>query len=89
METNDNIFGCFFQVRFDPNLDEQDFVNLANEFKPYIWGDLGICDKMKKLKHYNYGNDLKLVLFQFYVKPTSLGAFHFFAFGAHWISSNL
>lgn len=72
MEVKDNIFGCFFKVGFDPNLSEQDFTGLANTFKAYIWGDKGICDTLKKLKHENYGNDLKLALFQFYVKPTSI-----------------
>ena len=67
---NENIFGCFFQVGFDSSLSEQEFMDLANKFKGYIWGDKGICDILKKLKYENYGNDLKLALFQFYVKPT-------------------
>lgn len=44
---------------------------MANLFKAYIWGKKGICDTLKKLKHKNYGKDLKLALFQFYVKQTS------------------
>lgn len=72
MEMKDNIFGCFFKVGFDPNLNEQDFADLANTFKPYIWGEKGICDTLKKLKHEDYGKDLLLVLFQFNVKPTSM-----------------
>src|SRR5216684_4150855 len=71
MEVNDNIFGCFFKVGFDPNLSEQDFTNLANLFKAYIWGEKGICNTLKKLRHEDYGEDLRLALFQFYVKPTS------------------
>ena len=34
-----------------------------------IWGKEGISDTLKKLKHQNYGKDLVLILFQFYVKP--------------------
>lgn len=69
MEDNNNIFGCFFKIGFDPNLSEQDFTDLANTFRTYIWGDKGICDTLKKLKHEDYGKDLKLTLFEFYVKP--------------------
>ena len=67
---NDPIFGCFFKIGFDPHLSEQDFIKLANTFKTYIWGDKGICDTLKKLKQKDYGADLKLALFQFYLKPT-------------------
>jgi len=69
---NDNIFGCFFKVGFDPKLNEQDFTDLANTFKTYIWGGKGICDTLKKLKHEDYGKDLILALFQFNVKPTPI-----------------
>lgn len=72
MEDKVNIFGCFFKVGFDPNLSEQDFADLANTFKAYIWGEKGICDTLKKLRHEDYGKDLKLALFQFYVKPTPM-----------------
>ncbi|HSU28160.1 MAG TPA: hypothetical protein VLJ68_07250 [Chitinophagaceae bacterium] len=67
---NDNIFGCFLKVGFDPNLSEQDFVNLDKAFTPYIWGEKGISHSLKKLKHWDYGKDLILALFQFNVKPT-------------------
>jgi len=72
MNDDKNILGCFFKVGFDPNLNEQDFTNLANTFRPYVWGEKGICDTLKKLKHEDYGKDLKLALFQFNVKPTPL-----------------
>jgi hypothetical protein len=72
---DDNIFGCFFKVGFDPNLSEQNFTDLANTFRVYIWGekgDKGISATLKKLRHDDYGKDLKLALFQFYVKPTPI-----------------
>ncbi len=47
--------------------------DLANEqgdlFRTYIWGEGKICDTLEKLKNEDYGKDLVLVLFQFYVKP--------------------
>jgi len=67
---NDNILGCFMKIGFDPNLSEQDFTNLDKAFSPYIWGEKGISNTLKKLKHEDYGKDLILVLFQFNVKPT-------------------
>jgi hypothetical protein len=69
-KVNDNIFGCFLKVGFDPDLRGQDFVDLANVFRPYIWGDKGIDKALKRLKYADYGKDLKLALFQFYVRPT-------------------
>lgn len=70
MTSNENFFGCFFKVCFDPNLSEQDFAKLAEMFRDIIWGEKGICNTIKILKHQNYGKDLELVLFQFYLKPT-------------------
>lgn len=70
MNDDKNILGCFFKVGFDPNLNEQDFSDLANTFRSYIWGEKGICNTVRKLKHEDYGKDLKLALFQFNVKPT-------------------
>lgn len=72
MNENKNILGCFFKVGFDPKLNEQDFVYLADTFKAYIWGEKGIGNTLKKLEYKNYGKDLKLILFQFNVKPTQI-----------------
>lgn len=69
---DENIFGCFMQVGFDPNLEPQDFQNLADAFSPYIWGEKGISSFLKLLNYQDYGKDLKLVLFQFIVCPTKL-----------------
>ena len=69
---NENILGCFFKVCYNPNLSEQDFNDLANTFRVYIWGEKGICNTLKKLKHEDYGKDLILALFQFYIKPLEL-----------------
>jgi peptide methionine sulfoxide reductase MsrA len=66
------VLGCFFKVGFDPTLSEQEFTDLADRFRAYIWGEKGICDTLKKLKHEDYGKDLKLALFQFYVRPSQI-----------------
>lgn len=70
MDKKENIFGCFFEVGFDPEKSEKEFFNIAEMFRPYLWGSNGISDMLKKLKNDDYGHDLKLALFQFYVKPT-------------------
>ena len=41
----------------------------GEEFRSYIWGEKGICDTLKTLKHEKYGTDLMLVLFKFRVDP--------------------
>ncbi|MDR1755609.1 MAG: hypothetical protein LBR65_01425 [Culturomica sp.] len=50
-------------------------MELGKIFRLYIWGANGIDYTLKKLNNKKYGNDLKLVLFQFYIKPikTDLG----------------
>lgn len=67
-----NILGCFLKIGFDPNLREQDFADLDSQFSPYIWGERGISDNLKKLKIEDYGKDLILVLLEFNVKPTPI-----------------
>ncbi len=66
---NDNIFGCFLKIGFDPKLSGQDAIDLANTFRVYVWGEKGFCNTLKMLKHEDYGEDLILALFEFYVKP--------------------
>lgn len=78
------ILGCFVKIGFDPTLKEEDFQKLAAFFCPYIWGERGIAENMKKLKAEDYGKDLVLALFEFHVKPTNIelqylkeiGSFH-------------
>lgn len=61
MNKKDNILGCFVS-------------SMSGEgsgalFRAYIYGENGISNALKKLKYEDYGNDLMLILFQFYVKP--------------------
>jgi len=73
MSETENIFGCFVSATQPYPDASQETKDLALEqgrlFRSYIWGDKGICDTLKKLKHEDYGKDLKLALFQFYVNP--------------------
>jgi len=75
-----NIFGCFVSVTHPYPNASQEVKNLASKqgdlFKTYIWGDKGISDTLKKMKYENYGKDLKLALFQFYVNPIPLELQH-------------
>jgi len=70
MRDKENILGCFIKVGFDPNLSEQEFMELADSFRPYIWGENGLCNRWTGLKYVKYGEDLERALFQFHVKPT-------------------
>jgi len=73
MEENENILGCYVSTTIGNYNDDQKARDLASEkgksFRTYIWGEKGICDTLKKLKHKDYGKDLILALFQFYVNP--------------------
>ena len=73
MSEEKNIFGCYVSTtQAYPDADQKT-KDLATEqgrlFRAYIWGDKGISDTLKKLNQENYGKDLKLALFQFYVNP--------------------
>ena len=73
MNENTNILGCYVSVtQAYPDADQQTKELAAEQgrlFRTYIWGEKGICDTLKKLKHEDYGKDLILALFQFYVNP--------------------
>ena len=68
---NEILLGCFLKIGFDTNSSPQDFEDLAKAFSPYIWGEKGISTTLKKLKNKDYGRDLALILFEFYVKPST------------------
>ena len=73
MNNDTNIFGCYVSVtQAYPDADQQT-KDLAIEqgriFRAYVWSEKGLCEIIKKLNHEDYGKDLKLALFQFYVNP--------------------
>lgn len=76
MERDDNILGCFVSgptIDFDAGPKEEETADEQGRlFRRYIWGDGGVEGLLKKLKYEDYGNDLKLVLFQFIIKPHPL-----------------
>lgn len=73
MGNTGNIFGCFVSVTLPNPNTSQGLIDIGLEhgrlFRSYIWGDNGLSEILKKLKHEDYGKDLKLALFQFYVNP--------------------
>lgn len=73
MENEDNFFGYFVSITHpypDASQQEKDLaVEQAKLFHTHIWGEKGICKILHKLNKVDYGKDLKLALFQFYVNP--------------------
>jgi hypothetical protein len=73
MNNDTEILGCFVSypsVKYDADQKTKDLVKAQGDlFRSYIWGENGIGNSLKILKHKNYGNELMLILFQFYVKP--------------------
>ncbi len=69
---DNNILGCFVSSTVDAlwSESERDFViEQGRLFREYLWGGYGFVDTLKKLKKSDYGNDLVMILFQFYIKP--------------------
>ena len=69
---DENILGCFVSTSRYPDADLQTVETLEHKwelFDSYIWGEFGICGLLKTLKRNDYGKDLQLALFQFYVLP--------------------
>jgi hypothetical protein len=73
MSDDKNILGCYVSypsLMFDATeLQKENAKKQGDLFRQYVWGEKGICDTLKKLNQDDYGTDLKLVLFQFYVNP--------------------
>ena len=70
---NESILGCFVSgptINFDATPAEEIQADEQGAlFRSYIWGEKGIDNLFKKLKSQDYGKDMKLILFQFYIKP--------------------
>jgi hypothetical protein len=73
VDSQSRLLGCFVSgptVRWDEDQETKDTALERGElFRAYIWGADGICNTLKKLYHSDYGSDLVLILFQFYVNP--------------------
>ena len=76
MDENNNIFSCYVSITQaypDANQETKDLATMQGQlFRDYIWGVAGICKIIKTLNQLDYGKDLKLALFQFYVNPIPL-----------------
>ena len=58
---SDNLLG--FYASFNGPGKDQD------EIKNYLWGENGLKEKLLSLKWQDYGNDFRLILFQFHTNP--------------------
>lgn len=68
-----NIFGCFISgptliYGFTPK-EETEALAQSDTFRSYIWGEKGLDASLKELEHQNYGKNIVLILFEFYIKP--------------------
>lgn len=84
MEENKNhIFGVFVSVSMPskyslPELNENELIiaeakvdGNGKSVRDFLWGDQGIDVEFKKTDYHNYGKDMKLILFKFYLNPDS------------------
>lgn len=77
MDENKNILGCYLSgpsLVYNPDIiesekEEKEASIIGELFDSYIWGDNGIANILKRLNYNDYGKDMKLILFQFYLKP--------------------
>jgi hypothetical protein len=70
---NDGIIGFFASCEHDSSESDAERDKKDAEFasfRSYIWGDGGFASRLGSLRYTEYGHDLKLVLFQFYVFPS-------------------
>ncbi len=74
MENNSNLFGCFVSsgaLEWDDPVQLKNKMRALNaEFRTYIFGNNGICPLLKLLSNDKYGNDLRIILLEFYVLPS-------------------
>ncbi|GCB34059.1 hypothetical protein [Bacteroides faecalis] len=68
-----NILGCFTSSggyeASDTDLIRKTKDKKDDLFCSYIWGEKGINNKLALLKREDYGSDMNLILFEFYVDP--------------------
>jgi hypothetical protein len=79
MEEKDKFLGCFISgtaMVYDANKTEKERLKeqihnseINKLFCGYVWGEKGIGDTLKKLRNEDYGKDMSIILFQFYLNP--------------------
>ncbi|MXV50368.1 hypothetical protein GS399_05235 [Pedobacter sp. HMF7647] len=76
MEEKEKFLGCFASgpaVLYEADQATKDMATEKGKlFRSYLWGKMGISDRLKKLKSDTYGKDLMIILFQFYINPLPL-----------------
>lgn len=66
------LLGCYASATVDANMNKDEQILIFEKgkaFRRYIWGDDGIANKLEKIDSELYGNDIKLILFEFYINP--------------------
>ena len=78
--TDTNIFACFVSYpSLVADVSEQtkdEAIKKGDMFCSYIWGEAGLDRFLKKIQYSDYGQDLKRILFQFYVLPCDYERMH-------------
>lgn len=78
--TDRNIFACFVSypslVSDVPEQTKDEALRKGDMFRSYIWGEVGLDRFIKKIPFSDYGQDLKRILFQFYVLPCDYERMH-------------
>ena len=68
-----NILGCFVSsgsVTYESTPEQRRHAAERGDlFRSYIWGEKGISEPLKSFEWKAYGQDMHLILFQFYVNP--------------------
>ena len=59
-----------------PEEASEEAIKKGDEFRTYIWGENGIDVLLKSLLYSDYSNDLKRILFQFYIMPCDYERLH-------------
>lgn len=54
----------------------EEAIKRGDEFRTYIWGEMGIDVLLKSLSYIDYGKDLKRILFQFHIMPCDYERIH-------------
>jgi hypothetical protein len=68
MSKDNSLFGCFVKTTADSTFNNEEQVfEKGKLFRTYIFGEKGIDKQLKEIRNIDYGSDLELILFQFYV----------------------
>ena len=78
--TDTNLFACFVSypsILADASEQTKDEAIRKGElFRSYIWGEIGLDCFVKRIVYSDYGQDLRRILFQFYVLPCDYERMH-------------